>query len=415
MNLISDRFANDGKASLYISELQRDSIKQFEEKCRSGEYKLIKRECECGCGDFEVIAQKDRYGIAVDTVICRNCGLIMTNPCLDDSSNTSFYKKDYPYIYRAVDKPSEKAYSDARKDAESILEFIQKHTGMYEGSVLEIGCADGRNVVVFAENGYDVCGIDLSAEYVEFGKSKGLNLICEDAEAFERRGKKFDLIVLNHVLEHFTDLGRELSVIRRMLKKDGWMYVGAPGVKALSYGTYKGDFLLMLQNAHIFNFTKATLCRTMKKHGFDTVFCNEGIYGVFRNGEPGIIEGNAYEETLEYLRGLEDIRGDRELLLQDRVNRIVKRYGKGEVLLYGTASEMDAFVQKIDDLTPISGFFYSDKKSAPQVIEYIRAAAGKLKCLLIMDAAGNERLLNAFTTSFGNGEMVVYSAYTEVF
>ncbi len=415
MNLISDRFVNDGNASLNISELQKDAIKAYENKCSSGEYSFVQRECECGHGDFEVIAQKDRYGLAVDTVICRNCGLIMTSPCLDDPSNTSFYKKDYPYIYRAVNKPSEKAYSDARNDAEAILKFIRKHTGMYEGKVLEIGCADGRNVVVFAENGYDVCGIDLSQEYVEFGRSKGLNLICEDAETFEKRGQKFDIIVLNHVLEHFTDLGRELSIIRRMLKQDGWLYVGVPGVKALSYGVYKGDFLLMLQNAHIFNFTAATLSRTMKKYGFDTVFCNEGIYGVFKTGEPGSVESNVYEETIEYLRGLEDIRGNRELLLQDRVNKIVKSYGKAEVLLYGTAAELDAFVQKIDDLTPISGFFYSDQKSSLQVADYLRSVAIPPKCLVIMDAAGNERLLDEFSRLLGDRNIDVYSAYTEMF
>ena len=415
INLISPRFVNDGVASLSLSPLQKEYIELFENKCRCGEYSLKNRTCECGHDDFEVIAQKDRYGIGVDTVICKNCGLIMTNPCLDDKSNNDFYKNDYPYIYRAETKPSEDIFKNSRDEAEQIITFIRKHTGMTEGRVLEIGCADGRNVIAFAENGYDACGIDLSKEYVDFGKDKGLNLFCEDSETFEKRGLKFDLIILNHVLEHLIDLDRDLSIIHKMLNPNGRLYVGVPGVKALSLGEYKGDFLLMLQNAHVFNFTKTTLCRVMKKYGFDAIFCNEGVYGIFEKGDRGVIDDNVYADTIQYLRRIERISGDRGKLLFDRVNDIVRNYGKGEVLLYGTAMELDGFVQNIEDLSPIRGFFYTDKKTPGQVVEYVQALTNELKCILVIDATKNDSLLNEFADRIKGDEISVYSAYTDLY
>ncbi len=161
-SLISDRFADNGKIHIEVSEIQIKYIEAFKEKCRNGQYSFRKRECECRRGDLEVIAQRDRYGIPVNTVICRNCGLIMTDPCLDDHSNNSFYDNEYPYIYRAEEKPTDLNFAKRMNNARDIIAFIRRHTGIMEGDVLEIGCADGGNVAEFCNNGYAASGIDLS-------------------------------------------------------------------------------------------------------------------------------------------------------------------------------------------------------------------------------------------------------------
>ena len=416
MALISERYVNDGKASLNLSELQKEYIRIFEQKCQSGEYSLEQRECECGESDFELIAQKDRYGIAVDTVICRNCGLIMTNPCLDEKSNNSFYDKEYPFIYRAEEKPSEEKFQEQREEAEFIVGFIQKHTGLYSGKVLEIGCADGRNVAVFAEHGYDVCGIDLSHTYVEFGKEKGLNLICSDAATYAKNGNTYDLIVLNQVLEHFINPGRELEIIKGMLKPDGYLYIAVPGVKALTFGAYRSDFLLMLQNAHVFNFTRESLCGMMRKYGFDSIFCNEIICGIFQKRESKIVgREDTYSRTKQYLADVEKNAGDTRGLLKRRFREIVSDYGPAEVVLYGTATELDEFVQELTDVSPIRGFFYSDKKKPEEVSAFIRTQAGNVKCLFIIDAAKNAVLLRAFSEEIRSHQIAIYAAYSDTF
>ncbi|MCR5128365.1 MAG: class I SAM-dependent methyltransferase [Lachnospiraceae bacterium] len=414
ISLISEKYKNDGVATLELSELQKRHIKKFTDKCFSGEYAFRMRECECGHGDFEVIAQKDRYGIAMDTVICKNCGLIMTNPCMDDRSNNSFYDIDYPYIYRAEEKPSESVFLQAKEEAEYIIRFIQKHTGKRDGSVLEIGCADGRNVAAFVEAGYEATGIDLSHTYVDFGKCKGLNLICTDAASFAEGGNQFDIVVVNHVLEHFTDLARELNTIRSLLKSEGYLFVAVPGVKALALGAYQGKFLLMLQNAHIFNFTKDTLCWVMKKYGFDQVYCNEWVCGIFRKGESENGFGNQYYDTISFLKKTEDANGDLNKLLCNRADEIVGMYGEGEVILYGTAAELDIFVQRITDLSKIRGFFYTDKKTISQVIDYA-LATDDIKCIFMADASKNEKLISELDELKYDKGVNVFSAYCELF
>ncbi len=412
MNLISERYLDDGCAIMELTELQKEHVGIFMEKCRSGEYRFRDRECECGNGNFEVIAKKDRYGISMDTVICKNCGLIMTSPCLDDKSNNEFYDRDYPLIYRAVEKPSEEHFLEARKTGDSIVEFIRRHKGPLSGSVLEIGCADGRNIIAFAEKGYETLGLDLSHSYVDFGRSKGLNLFCSDLSSFDFEDRQFDIIVLSHVLEHFTDLGKELGVIRSLLKEDGCLYIAVPGIKNLSFGAYQADFLLMLQNAHIFNFTKKSLCRVLKKYGFESIFCNEGIFGVFKKCEPEEKGENVYEETLDYLKRTEAAKGDPNILRYNRANDILSKYGPDEVILYGGAVELDDCVRNLKDLSPVRGFFYSDRKTPAQVMEYIRSAEEGLKCLLVAEMA-DLNLVYAFTEL--SDEVDVYSLHKEIY
>lgn len=416
MALLSDRYKDDGIATPGLSDIQKKYIEIYRNKCETGEYKMRDRECECGQSDLEIIAQKDRYGLPVTTVICRNCGLIMTSPCLDDASNNAFYDNEYHYIYRAEDKPSDKNFLERKQDAAAnIIPFIRKHSGLCAGSVLEIGCADGGNVAAFAECGYTASGIDLSHVYVEYGKSKGLDLYCSDSASFAEKGLKYDLIVVNHVLEHFTDLKKELDTISTLMAPGGYLFVGVPGVKALSFKAYNGNFLSMLQNAHIFNFTKDSLCSVMDKYGFSCVFCNELIQGLFKKGDSASHIAGSYENTIRYLHKTEEAAGDSQSLVVARIEDKLSSYGPGEVILYGTTIELDALTQLVSDLSSIKGFFYSENKDPDDVIRYIMSLDSSQfpKCLMLVDHQNDEKIKEQFEKPAIEIGVELFSVYSE--
>ena len=413
IKLLNDRYTNDGIPAFNLSDIQRDYIHRFNEKCEKGEYSFRERKCECEKGDFEVIAQKDRYGIPLDTVICRNCGLILTSPCLDDESNNSFYDGEYHYIYRAETTPSDERFEERKNDAKRIIEFIQRYTGLESGGVLEIGCADGGNIAAFNESGYRGTGIDLSHIYVEYGKGKGLDLYCSDSTSFAKRGQQFDIVVLNHVLEHFTDLERELYTISCLMKDTGYLFVAVPGVKYLTFGAYDRDFLKMLQNAHIFNFTKDTLCQTMKKYGFDSIFANEAVYALFKKGTPESSFSNHYTDNMNYLKCVEEAAGDAEPLLIYRTVEKLSDCEKGDVLLYGTALELDALVQRLPDLSAIRGFFYTDRKTPEEVVEYMKDS--EIHRLLLVDAKNDILFVQKIPELIKDSSIRLMSVYRELF
>ena len=417
MAIISDRFIDDTQPAFELSEIQKKYIRIFIDKCSSGEYSFEHLNCECGCNDFETIAKKDRYGIPVETVICRNCGLIMTNPCLDSNSNNAFYDNEYHYIYRSEDKPSDDNFVQRKNEANNIIEFVRKHAKIYSGSVLEIGCADGGNVAAFNEAGYNASGIDLSHVYVNYGIEKGLNLYCSDAKSFAQRGDTFDLVVLNHVLEHFTHLKNELEIINSLLNPGGFLFIAVPGLKYLTFGAYNNDFLRMLQNAHIFNFSKDTLCQVMKKYGFDCIYANEFIYSVFIKGEKSSNFTNFYSENLNYLQTVEKYSGDKVSLIIIRAIDKILSYPDKRVILYGTAEELDILVQSLPSVDSVKGFFYSDSKTPTEVIEYIQSSSNSSdkECLVLADAKNNKTFREAFYDASTRIGFELFSIYSEIF
>lgn len=88
-----------------LSSGQIDSIKRVEKKIEKGEYNLKNNQCLCQADDDEIIAFKDRYGFNINTVICKNCGLIRLNPYYDEKTLAKFYDSEYDLIYRTKISP----------------------------------------------------------------------------------------------------------------------------------------------------------------------------------------------------------------------------------------------------------------------------------------------------------------------
>ncbi|RLJ01835.1 MAG: hypothetical protein DRP10_03030 [Candidatus Aenigmatarchaeota archaeon] len=70
--------------------------KQIEKKIKEGIYLFENVPC-CVCGgeNFELLSEKDRYGLYVPVVICKDCGLIYTNPRMTQDAFNQFYELEY--------------------------------------------------------------------------------------------------------------------------------------------------------------------------------------------------------------------------------------------------------------------------------------------------------------------------------
>lgn len=284
--MIGNRFINDGKEMIYLNDMQKDARDEFLEEYNKGElYHIEKYKCECGSdvADFDILAEKDRYGFPVHTVICRNCGLVMTNERMTQESYDYFYNHIFGRLYRnvAVEENVEKVFRGEIERGEEIFKFVKKNIDHAVERFLEIGCAAGGNLAWFANVGCEVVGIDLDDKYLSFGREKGLDLRQGHSSKLIEEGKKFDLIILNHVFEHFLDLEKELKVIQELLSDRGSVYIAVPGIKDLANGAYGYNLGAYLQNAHIRHFSLGTLNNIMEKYGFHLYCGNETIVSLF--------------------------------------------------------------------------------------------------------------------------------------
>lgn len=90
--LISKKYKYHQKSHIYLNRAQKLIRDGIQKKIEDGIYKLEETNCLCGAKNDVVIAETDRYGLSLDTVICRICGLLRTDPRLDKNSLTEFYQ-----------------------------------------------------------------------------------------------------------------------------------------------------------------------------------------------------------------------------------------------------------------------------------------------------------------------------------
>lgn len=304
--MLGNRYLNDGEVAIQLSNNQLFSIKEYKGWLKEHTSELEGYACECGSEtDFDILAEKDRYGIPLRTVICRKCGMIMTNPRMNQTAYDYFYKNYFGKIYRG-DSGSESDESIATRFCdrgiygEKIFSFIEKEKDYDYNTVLEIGCAAGGILKTFQNHGKAVLGIDLDDTYLNYGRKQGLNLITGHSSILVGK-KKYDLIVLSHVLEHFLDLESELKVIADLLSPNGLLYIEVPGIRDVEWG-YKYDILRMIQNAHVRIFSLETLKNTMNKYGFSLSVGDECIHSIFKyNGEKKTITENYFSEEMYHM------------------------------------------------------------------------------------------------------------------
>ncbi len=84
-------------------------------------------------------------------------------------------------------------------------------TGQITGSVLDVGCGTGENVLYLAEHGYEVVGVDGAPTAIEKARAKakqrGLNARFEVADAFNLSSLElqFDTVIDSGLFHIFTD------------------------------------------------------------------------------------------------------------------------------------------------------------------------------------------------------------------
>ncbi len=308
--MLSPRYQNDGipKARLNAAQISmRDSINK---KVQSKIYSFESVACGvCGSTNSELLAEKDRYGLYFPVVVCKDCGLVYTSPRMTLSSYAQFYDSEYRQLYHGKEHPIADLYKENLDRGRKISNYLREAGIEIRGKrVLEVGCAAGGILAYFRDH-FDcqVKGCDFGSEGVDFGVTQqGLDLEVGTLDSINIPWKP-DIIIYSHVMEHVLDLKQECARIHKTLDDLGVVYIEVPSTKGIRQ-QYDGDFLKLLQNAHTYHFTLASLTNLMKQCGFSLVLGNEYTRSVFKrqpNIDPNAKLENDYESVMKFLRTTE--------------------------------------------------------------------------------------------------------------
>ncbi|MEE9385624.1 MAG: class I SAM-dependent methyltransferase [Nannocystaceae bacterium] len=258
----------------------RDRVR---ERLRDGTYGTEEVGCFCGEPGGIKIADRDRYGLPVCTLLCMRCGLLRSSPRMTAASTERFYREDYRDLYKATAPDAAALFQNEQIRGWSLTRVLDRLLP-HVHTVFELGCGAGGGLLPFAELGKSVAGADLGAEYLEEGRRYGLKLVHGSASALRAECGRADLVFMLHVFEHLLDLREALSEIRQLIAPGGWLFIEVPGLRTIET-SYDHDLLLYLQNAHTYHFTEATMRFVLETCGFNVHYCDEDVLALAVLGE----------------------------------------------------------------------------------------------------------------------------------
>jgi SAM-dependent methyltransferase len=247
-----------------------DIICEAEETCAQREGTCL----DCG-GSLEGLLNElfdTRYGIDGSYEIrrCVECGLEQIYPLPEPKDLRNLYENHYNF-----GGERETFYTKMR--GYFLDSFLYRlwiwsdgdvsfHGRKGTGRLLDIGCNEGRGLKIFARNGFQVEGLELSEEAATVARATGFTVHTCDIGDFEPTDL-YDVAVLSNVLEHSLDPGQMLRDAARVLKPGGEIWISCPNSRSWQRSLFARSWINWHVPFHIAHFSTGSLDRLLRDAG----------------------------------------------------------------------------------------------------------------------------------------------------
>jgi len=228
---------------------------------------------------------KYKFPVKFRVVECNNCGLIFINPRPSFQELKKHYPKEY-YSFKKIDlkensektrfklflydlyfNPKNKKYL-LKLLLSPFLPYLRGTKITPNAKLLDVGCGSGQFIYEMRQFGIDVYGIE-PGEFDELGARKiGLKIRKSDLIAASYKKNYFDMITINHVLEHLSDPSEIIKEMYHILKRGGLLIIGVPNKRSLAYWLFKNNWYQLDIPRHLHDFSDSILIKKLKKEGF---------------------------------------------------------------------------------------------------------------------------------------------------
>ena len=187
-----------------------------------------------------------------DYFSCLSCRSIFQQPMPNLEEINSFYPANYS-IYdenaqvRSISKFKQallwrkKAYSHLKPSglykflsliASPFYQF-EKPSYVENGTLLDVGCGNGRYLLTMRSLGWQVQGVELSEDGLKVCRSAGLEVHHGELLSASFSADSFDVITARHLIEHVPDPHSFMAELARILKPGGKLIIETPNSEAL--------------------------------------------------------------------------------------------------------------------------------------------------------------------------------------
>lgn len=159
---------------------------------------------------------------------CRKCKLI--------NYDLSAGQDQLKYTGRRYIHPDEKQ-NKQNIDQANTFHFIRRRIKR-PGKLLDIGCGNGKILVMAREYGWEVKGLELSESLAQAIRQWfGIEVAVADFLIYDNPNDKsrYDVVILRHVLEHLPESILAMTKIYDLLKEDGHAIMEFPDIECLNF------------------------------------------------------------------------------------------------------------------------------------------------------------------------------------
>ena len=217
-----------------------------------------------------------RYGIdeLYHAVYCPSCDLVQTAPLPTSAELKEYYEKYYNF-------GGERLTLYTRLRHLFLFSFLYRlwlavdgdisfHRKKGTGLLLDLGCNEGRGLLFYQRNGFQVEGLELNATAAQAARSRGFIVYGQPLQQLEKENA-YDVVVLSNVLEHSFDPSEMLRHVHRVLKPGGQAWISCPNSESWLRSVFGRHWINWHVPFHLVHFTQRSLRKLLETTGFSAL------------------------------------------------------------------------------------------------------------------------------------------------
>lgn len=151
-----------------------------------------------------------------------------------------------------------------------------------EGNILDVGCGSGGNLKSLQDQGWQVHGIEISEKAAGYARALvGDTIHAGTLESAPFRAETFDVVLMNHSLEHLFSPTEALRMVFSLLKEDGLLVVTVPNAGSLEARLFGRWWFHWDPPRHLYHFDRKSLTALLRHTGFSVLRLRTGVGTTF--------------------------------------------------------------------------------------------------------------------------------------